>query len=590
MSGPPAGFNPNISLLSAGPPDASITPAMGGGGMVGGATIDFLQKLIPKITSKEVAAVSYKNKGDTLAKPIPLLTKKIQPSIIPTVTPPVSRHVHFANKTNEILGSPNIDPKKKREIISSNPPVVATRPPAVIATSSSPDVVAKRSPPEPAVPVVVPTIPSPEPAVIAKSSPPEVPVVATSPPPVQEKPYEKDFFEKQEGAGCGRHAINNLFHYTYFTKGGADIPKETKIADLKPPLSLTSLCTYLSNKYPEEKIFVCKAYEDYDTPVLIAALGVLHHPSERINDTDVKQAENKSYNYNETSKNLLGYIINLGDTNDKEHKIMNHWVALRKDPSNPDQFLYVNSIGKDTGIYTSLTDYLTKRHATPYFRAIIKVLNYDPSFQIDTILGDIKKIKLEEKAKADILQRKKQEIEAIIDSWTTDIFKSSKEKAAFIGLCIAVEHVTILDRVEKLLKHPRIKEVVTAFKSQLLELNNKEYPALKTATLITLLTLILFDTKYTVDTYSIDPIDDLDQLYSFYYTGNEDQREIIYGFLLNDFERAKTKTKIEMSTEIQNKISRLMNGNILSDKTGSTYMFAEDKRTEAFLDAYLKIK
>ena len=50
MQSPPAGFNPNQSLL----PDvtASITPAMGGGAMKGGGTSDFLQKLIPQL--KEV--------------------------------------------------------------------------------------------------------------------------------------------------------------------------------------------------------------------------------------------------------------------------------------------------------------------------------------------------------------------------------------------------------------------------------------------------------------------------------------------------------------------------------------------------------
>ena len=48
MQGPPAGFNPNQSLLPE--VTASITPAMGGGAMKGGGTSDFLQKLIPKLT------------------------------------------------------------------------------------------------------------------------------------------------------------------------------------------------------------------------------------------------------------------------------------------------------------------------------------------------------------------------------------------------------------------------------------------------------------------------------------------------------------------------------------------------------------
>jgi len=61
MASPPAGFNPNQSLL----PDvtASITPAMGGGAMVGGATSDFLENLIPKLTKvyykKDTVETSY---------------------------------------------------------------------------------------------------------------------------------------------------------------------------------------------------------------------------------------------------------------------------------------------------------------------------------------------------------------------------------------------------------------------------------------------------------------------------------------------------------------------------------------------------
>jgi hypothetical protein len=59
MSAPP-GFNPAQSLL----PDvaAPITPAMGGGGMIGGATTDFLEKLLPKIKT-HILTIRYMNKG-----------------------------------------------------------------------------------------------------------------------------------------------------------------------------------------------------------------------------------------------------------------------------------------------------------------------------------------------------------------------------------------------------------------------------------------------------------------------------------------------------------------------------------------------
>jgi hypothetical protein len=137
------------------------------------------------------------------------------------------------------------------------------------------------------------------------------------------------------------------------------------------------------------------------------------------------------------------------------------------------------------------------------------------------------------------------------------------------------------------LRHPNIKKVVKTFKTQLLELNTANYPAFKTAIFITLLTLILLDDTYRVETYNIDLIDELDIAYSFYYTGDETQRETIYDLLLNDENRATVKSKID-TEELQTKIAGLMEAKIVPVNKEFKYMFDNEKtRTGAFLNAYL---
>ena len=163
---------------------------------------------------------------------------------------------------------------------------------------------------------------------------------ASNPP--QILPYVADFYEQQESgtSGCGRHALNNLFHAKYFSKTDATKPITDKtIGAIEPPgIPLNDLCVFLQSKY--DYLEACPANEDYDINILLAALDVIGHPA----NIDVwSRDENDATHFTPqmSPDQLLGYIINYGG---------GHWVALRKIPvaaAGP-QFEYIDSIrGED---------------------------------------------------------------------------------------------------------------------------------------------------------------------------------------------------------------------------------------------------
>jgi hypothetical protein len=542
MSGPPAGFNPAQSLLPD-VPSASITPAMGGGG---GATVDFLQKLIPKIKSKEIAFVSYKNK-DGKVMPVSSLSKKTPASaLVPLKMPPV------ATSSSAVASSAAVTPPPVLPVSSSAAASsAAVTPPPVSPISSS----ASTSVPSASVPVI--------PASLAQ---------------------DPNFFERQEGAGCGRHALNNLFGAKYFTNENISIDPNTDPATLTPPLSLSALCTYLSAKYPKEpKMFICKSYEDYDTPVLMAALAIIHYPSERINDNALKQSPD--YTYNETAQ-VIGYIINNGDIEDKEHQNMNHWVALRKTPG-ATTFRFINSMatGPDPTEFTSLSDYLTKRHRYPRFRAVIKVLERDENLNIGSILASVKTIQEAEAAKAAALEEIKKRIAARIDGFKE---LSPAIKGRYNKLSGFAESQEQLERLDKLLTYPQIETILQNYSGQLLEPESSSYAHFKLETFILLLTLILQKTDETnPTTHAFDDITNIDMIISFYYTATDKaQKELIYTLLVGE-ERDITLTKIQSDMTLKGVVDRLMTGKITNSPPPRFVFDNAANRTATFLSAFL---
>ena len=155
---------------------------------------------------------------------------------------------------------------------------------------------------------------------------------ATSP--IQQKHYNPEQFEHQApGLGCGRHALNNLFHAEYFIKEGEYAITDDTIAKVPPlPIPLNTLCKYLKPKYPDI-LDVCQESENYDINILVAGLDWIGHRT----NTDKWVRSTFTLNPPDVPTTLLGYIINYGAS---------HWVALRKLPTADtagNQYEYTNS-------------------------------------------------------------------------------------------------------------------------------------------------------------------------------------------------------------------------------------------------------
>lgn len=154
------------------------------------------------------------------------------------------------------------------------------------------------------------------------------------------------FFEPQERAGCGRHALNNLlggknFIYEY------DPPKDiNSIEELQIPVSLQTLCRYISKNsdYLKEENPACPSSENYHIAVLNAGMQLYgFDPIIQIiredydEETKQKVIRDKDYVKKEIDKltNVFGYLIHLPG----------HWVSIRR--LDTDKYEFLNSTNKD---------------------------------------------------------------------------------------------------------------------------------------------------------------------------------------------------------------------------------------------------
>jgi len=169
--------------------------------------------------------------------------------------------------------------------------------------------------------------------------------------PLLDLPRIAKFFEAQQSAGCGRHALNNLLGGQYFIKGKSPYTAYTK-EDLKAggkelsnengkQFELMRFCYYLKTliiiNLTGNMDNYCQESENYDTNVLELALQVCGF------NTDNKTG---SFNEEETDKtNLLGYIINYNG---------GHWVALQYNGTN---YTLINSTINKPNTYNTIEDY-----------------------------------------------------------------------------------------------------------------------------------------------------------------------------------------------------------------------------------------
>jgi len=150
---------------------------------------------------------------------------------------------------------------------------------------------------------------------------------------VPRMPIDDNFFERQEGAGCGRHALNNLLRNQYFVRGDPNVP--FNITNKTLPFSLQSICALIKpliiKKYLQED-YACPQNEDYDTNVLIAALNFLGYKVNHIGRNKAVDA---------VTPNTYGFLVNLGKNADTN--TVNHWIALYRVP-NTDTYNVIDSI------------------------------------------------------------------------------------------------------------------------------------------------------------------------------------------------------------------------------------------------------
>ena len=175
--------------------------------------------------------------------------------------------------------------------------------------------------PTPASPKPTPASPKPTPAPV-KPTPaaPKPTPAAPKPTPAAPKPTPAatkaaaGFFEKQEGLGCGRHALNNLLGERLFVKGTQE--EGFKFPPPVPPYSLLGICSMVSERLRDHGIpDACLKSENYDVNTMFAALDYLGYSSEQINPLSAIP-ENGDY---------LGLLLNLGVVQGKPQ----HWVALK---------------------------------------------------------------------------------------------------------------------------------------------------------------------------------------------------------------------------------------------------------------------
>lgn len=309
------------------------------------------------------------------------------------------------------------------------------------------------------------------------SPPSDTPIDAK---PYQQLPYYPGFFEPQEGAGCGRHALNNLFHNTYFVKEGAPIVDPSTLI---PPIPLNSLCEFLARNNTAttkngDNTIICKSNEDYEAEMLIAGLNVAGHKAERINDKDIY--ENGAYK-EDTADNVLGYIVNSGDVKIKGDT-MNHWTALRKVPNEDDQFEFIDSVGgpPDRLRYSSLIDYLKKYDiaASNRWKAVLRVENHteyiDPLVKIREIAAAANE---QRKQAAAFKAAKKSVKDAVSALGLTDRklkrkLKEARKHVESTEQAIQLASVLTAERIRG--KEERIKEIVStssaSVASQIIEL------------------------------------------------------------------------------------------------------------------------
>ena len=140
----------------------------------------------------------------------------------------------------------------------------------------------------------------------------------------------KIFFEKQEGLGCGRHALNNLFQRRkfVFTKNTEIYTEEhvlQLITDHDRVINLNAFCKFfyeIIRFIPDPIKNYCSMSENYDYGVLNSVLNLFNYTCDNLDKLELNGSES-SYGYFANLKN--GY----------------HWICIKKNGSS---YVYYDSL------------------------------------------------------------------------------------------------------------------------------------------------------------------------------------------------------------------------------------------------------
>jgi hypothetical protein len=151
-------------------------------------------------------------------------------------------------------------------------------------------------------------------------------------------------FEKQEGLGCGRHALNNLFgiqsNGAFFKKNKGTIITDKNIntldSTLRDGLNLSSFCNYYSEKTKILRIITCTDNENYLSELLALVLNKLGYQTLTYNE----KKQNEKEKLDKNNDNIVGFIAGRNVSMSG-----GHYIALRRISNY--KYLYVDSMDLD---------------------------------------------------------------------------------------------------------------------------------------------------------------------------------------------------------------------------------------------------
>ena len=225
-------------------------------------------------------------------------------------------------------------------------------------------------------------------------------------PTIQASMYYPKFFQPQETAlGCGRFALNNLFHNERFVfnfasgfqsstdvgltrdQFSAKYSQELINMATRDQINLSEVCHIVSRFLLMNGLFTtdnsCREDEYFSMDVLQSALQIIGHETNEVqildssSNTPIDMATFKNYNNHDMyvrdnntntytlssdNPNLLGYIINYGKS---------HYVALRKLPEE-NTFEYLDSQEPNTN-RTGLTTFEFLKYVTTMNKRIVSI-------------------------------------------------------------------------------------------------------------------------------------------------------------------------------------------------------------------------